>query len=210
MDRRSKRAILLVSSGWRHPSPPARFWLRRGLAARQGYRFRRVPSLEALRGLPLESFGAVVLYAHHETVSQPALLALDDYVAGGGGLLAIHAASASYMAQAQWLRILGGRFREHGPVCTFRIEPTLQDDEIFRGIPAFSVRDELYRHDYAPHGRIHFAAGVGSESEPVVWTKYWGVGRVCYCSLGHTSSSIRHPQVCEILGRGLDWVCAAG
>jgi type 1 glutamine amidotransferase len=158
--------------------------------------------------LSLGSFGAVVLFVHDEKVSPPALRALDDFVAAGGGLLAIHAASASYVDEAQWLRILSGRFREHGPVQTFRVEPALEEDEVFGGIPAFSVRDELYRHDYDPHVRFHFATRVDGEQEPVVWTKYWGVGRVCYCSLGHTLSSIRNPRVLEILRRGLDWVCA--
>jgi type 1 glutamine amidotransferase len=95
-------------------------------------------------------------------------------------------------------------------VTTFRVDPTLKEDEIFGGIGGFTIRDELYRHDYDPHGRIHFASTVNGDPEPLVWTKYWGVGRVCYCALGHTVRSIRHPQVREILRRGLDWVYATG
>ncbi len=202
------RSILLVSSGLRHPSPFARFFLRRVLTAGSTYRVHQVRSLESLPRLSLESFGALVLYVHDEAGSPPALLVLDDFVAHGGGLLALHAASASYTDEAQWLRILSGRFREHGPIETFRVEPTLEEDEIFGGIPAFSIRDELYRHDYDPHLRFHFATTVNGSLEPVVWTKYWGVGRICYCSLGHMASSIRHPQVREILRRGLNWVFA--
>jgi type 1 glutamine amidotransferase len=201
-------SILLVSSGVRHPSPLARFRLRGVLRAGSAHQLKQVRSLEVLSGLSLELFGAVALYLHHETVSPSALRELDDFVARGGGLLAIHAASASYRDEAQWLRMLSGRFREHGPVDTFRVEPSLDEDEIFGGVSSFSIRDELYRHDYDPNVRVHFSTVVNGDREPVVWTKYWGVGRVCYCSLGHSASSVHHPQVQEILRRGLAWVCA--
>jgi type 1 glutamine amidotransferase len=69
------------------------------------------------------------------------------------------------------------------------------------------VRDELYRHDYDPDNLIHFHTSVGGEREPVVWTRFWGQGRVCYCALGHTVGSMRHPQVQQILQRGLRWSC---
>lgn len=40
---------------------------------------------------------------------------------------------------------------------------------------------------------------------PVVWTKYWGVGRVYYHSLGHHADIVALPQVKEMLRRGLLW-----
>lgn len=198
--------ILVISSGLTHPGPLARFFLRRGLAA-FGYQVQGARSLEDLPNLDLATYKAAVLFAHHETVSAAALEKLDLFVSDGGGLLALHAASASYGTADQWLRIMGGRFKEHGPVESFRVEPVEEDDEVFGGIPAFTIRDELYRHVYDHRCRFHFATRVGGEAEPVVWTRYWGVGRVCYCALGHTWRSVRHPQVREILGRGLDWVC---
>jgi len=197
--------ILLISAGLFHPSLPCRFWLRRALAALPGYRYKQVSSLEALPRLPLDRFRALVLYVHHEPLSAAALDSLDAYLERGGGLLALHSASASYKEVPRFYEILGGRFVNHGPVEEFAVEPSAPEDEIFRGIPAFSVRDELYRHEHDPENLIHFHTVVDGEREPVVWTRRWGQGRVCYCALGHTVSAVRHPQTRQILHRGLAW-----
>jgi type 1 glutamine amidotransferase len=202
-----KTRVLLVSDGLVHPSLLGRFWLRRGLAAMPGYRFQRVASLEALPGLKAESFQGVALYIHHETISPAALERLENFVHRGGGLLAVHSASASFTQEERYLDILGGNFREHGPIERFLVEPVAGRDEIFHTIPAFWVTDELYRHDYDADNRVHFYTAVGEKHEPVVWTRCYGQGRVCYCALGHTVSTVRHPQVQRLLQRGLMWAC---
>jgi type 1 glutamine amidotransferase len=146
-----------------------------------------------------------VLYVHHDTLSSAALNCLDDYLEGGGGLLALHSASASYKDELRFYEILGGQFVNHGPVEEFVVQASAPEDEIFCSIPAFTVRDELYRHEYDPANRIHFHTVVGGEREPVVWTRQWGQGRVCYCALGHVEGAVRHPQTRQILHQGLAW-----
>lgn len=197
---------LLVSDGLVHPSLLGRFWLRRALTALPGYLFRRVALLEALPHLSLDSFRAVVLYIHHPTLSPAALERLDAFLEQGGGLLAVHAASASFKEEPHYYDILGGRFVGHGPVEEFLVQPAAPQDEVFTAIPEFSVRDELYRHEYDAANRIHFYTVLGDEREPVVWTRRWGQGRVCYCALGHTVSAMRHPCVQQILQYSLAWV----
>jgi type 1 glutamine amidotransferase len=197
---------LLVSAGFFHPSLLCRFWLRRTLTALPGYRFAHASSLEALPRQPLDSLQTIVLYVHHDSLSAAALDCLDAYLEQGGGLLALHSASASYKDESRFHEILGGRFVTHGPVEEFAVQPSSPEDELFRGMPAFSIRDELYRHEYDPANRIHFYTMVGEEREPVVWTRRRGQGRVCYCALGHTVSAVRHPQVLQIMHRGLAWV----
>jgi type 1 glutamine amidotransferase len=202
-----ERSILLVSAGLVHPLLPARFLLRRALATIPGYRFRRVASLEDLPSRP--SFRAIVLYVHTKTISSTALERLDRFLQQGGGLLAIHAASASFKEEPRFFELLGGQFIQHGPVESFEVQPAEPASDLFAGIPSFSVTDELYRHNYDPNNHIHFYTTVGSEREPVVWTRYHSSGRVCYCSLGHTLNAMRHPQVWQILQRGLAWVCSS-
>jgi hypothetical protein len=106
-----------------NPSLLGRFWLRRTLEAMPGYRFHRVGSLEVLPQLELKSFQAMALYIHHKTISASALESLDDFVRRGGGLLAIHSASASFKQEARYFQILGGRFVGHGPVEAFQLQP---------------------------------------------------------------------------------------
>ena len=40
---------------------------------------------------------------------------------------------------------------------------------------------------------------------PVIWKKYYGKGRVFYCSLGHSMDVFDIIEVKEILKRGLFW-----
>jgi type 1 glutamine amidotransferase len=185
----------------------ARWHLHRGLASLPGYRMQRVSSLEALPGLDLDRLCAIVLYFHQKTISATALDALDRYVQGGGGILAVHSATASFKQTDRFFEILGGRFREHGPVEEFEVQPVGGQAGTFGDIPTFAIRDELYLHDYDPEIVVHFQTAVDQRQEPVVWTRHHGAGRVCYAVPGHTSASIRQPQVQAILRRGLRWVC---
>jgi len=193
--------VLLVSSGIVHPSLLERFWLRRALP---GGRWQRAASLEALPRLALDSFQVLVLYYHHKAISPAALDCLDAYVRRGGGVLAIHAATASFKQEPRYFDILGGRFVGHGPVESFAVRPVDQDP-LFGDIPPFTVRDELYRHEMVAEVRVRMVGG--AEDVPVVWTRHHERGRVCYCVFGHTISAMRHPQVQEVLRRGLAWAC---
>ena len=41
---------------------------------------------------------------------------------------------------------------------------------------------------------------------PVVWTKYWGHGRVFYCSLGHHDDVFdKSPSASVLMERGMLW-----
>jgi len=202
-------SVLLISAGLVHPSLPVRFWVHRVLKAMPGYRFQRASSLEALPRLEMGDYQAIVLYVHQRFISPTALDCVESFVTDGGGLLAIHSASASFKQEERFYRLLGGHFVEHGPIEAFEVHPCLPADDAFAGITPFSVRDELYLHEYDRANRIHFYTLVAGAQEPVVWTRTPGRGRLCYCSLGHTFNSVRNPQAQQILKRGLAWVCGA-
>jgi type 1 glutamine amidotransferase len=41
---------------------------------------------------------------------------------------------------------------------------------------------------------------------PVAWTKYWGLGRVFYCSLGHHDDVFDNaPSASALMERGMLW-----
>ena len=89
----------------------------------------------------------------------------------------------------------------------FLVTPSSPRDEIFGSLPAFDVRDELYLHEYDPSNRIHFYVEFEGEPAPIVWTRAYDQGRIAYCALGHTGSTMHHPAVQAIVQRGLAWVC---
>jgi len=204
--------ILLVSAGFFHPPWLGRFWLRQTLQALPGVHLQRVATLEALPASDPHKFQAIVLYIHQQKLSLTALDALDHFVSRGGGLLAIHSATASFKHESRYYNILGGRFTGHGPLCKLQICPARASDEVFPGIGTFPLYEEPYEHEMDPACKVHFYAQdaqspVAARCLPAVWTYHHGQGRVCYCLPGHRSAAMHHPVVREILQSGLSWVC---
>lgn len=203
-----QKSVLLVSAGWVHPSYRARALLRGALAELAGYAFDEVSTLAQAVRRPLSAYDALVLYYHHRNVPLAAadLDAFRAFVHGGGGVVAVHSATASYKPTPGYCQILGGCFAGHGPVTRLEISPARDDDPVFGGIPAFTVKDELYLHTLQPDIQVHFHAQHEARRVPVVWTRTVGNGRVCYICPGHRAASMRHPSVRAILHRGLRWV----
>lgn len=195
--------ILLVTDGIFHPPYTARRELHKTLAKIDSFSFEHVRSLEKLP-LDMEQYSAMVIYFHQKEISQAALAALEAFVSKGGGILAIHSATASFKQTKPYFKILGGRFTGHGAVGTIQVKH--RRSEIFGEIGNFVVKDELYLHELEPGITVHFTAKHSGQDVPVVWTYGYGKGKVCYAVPGHTTQSMRNPVYQEILRRGLAWV----
>jgi type 1 glutamine amidotransferase len=200
--------ILLVSSGIFHPPLPGRMTFHKTLRRMEGFTLTQVASLERLpHHTPLPD--VIALYFHHKHLSPAALAALDRFVSGGGGLLAVHSATASFKTCGHYFEILGGRFTGHGAVAPLQVQPAEaagQMGALFQGIEPFIIRDELYLHELQPGIQTHFYADYQGKKVPVVWTYRYGRGRVCYLVAGHTSASMAHPSIQKILRRAAGWV----
>lgn len=200
--------VLLVSSGWIHPPYRGRGHLKELLERECGGAVIEVETLEEALQQPLARFVAMVLYYHHPAneLNQSQLVRFRGYVDGGGGVLALHSATASYKPSLPYFEVLGGRFTGHGPVSSLEIRPAANADGLFAGIAPFTVHDELYLHQLEPGLQVHFESELEGAAIPVVWTRTVGKGRVCYSCPGHRSASMAHPSVQEIVTRGLRWV----
>lgn len=199
--------ILLVSDGFFHPPRKARQHVWDVITAVPGTKITQVKHLNYLLKLDMSRFQAIVLYVHHKHIALDTMTALEEFVHGGGGLLAIHSATASFKQQPRFFELVGGRFTEHGPVEPIRIKPSQGNDEIFGGIGSFTVKDELYLHEQKPDIRVHFETTYQGKPAPMVWTRLVENGRVCYVCPGHRAETMRQPEIQEILRRGLAWVC---
>lgn len=197
------KTLWLVSDGLIHPPLDGRLALRQTVQRKSGMQVFQCRQLEQLP-VDLSGVAAVVLYIHRQQVDEAVLNRLLEYVAGGGGLLGVHSATASFKTSLPYFELMGGRFIGHGKVQPLQFRPMRED--LFGGIGVFSVRDELYLHEFQPNVEVHWLASAGEEEAPAVWTYRYGAGRVCYLLPGHLGSSLRHPAVQEIIRRGLDWV----
>ena len=200
------KRVLLVTDGIFHPPYPARKALQHTLAELDGFEFQHIRTMENLPDNQ-KDFSALVIYLHHKKISEQALATLDDFVSNGGGILGVHSATAAFQKQTHYFEILGGRFIGHGPIEPFEVKP-VAESEIFAGIPAFTVKDELYIHDLQPGITPHFITTHDGQAVPIVWTFHYGQGRVCYAVPGHRTETMQNETYRKILQRGLAWVCS--
>jgi type 1 glutamine amidotransferase len=198
------KKILLVTDGIFHPPLGARKVLRQTLAQLDGFEFQHIRSMQALPK-DLMDYSALVIYVHHKEISAAALSALDGFASNGGGILGVHSVTASFKQHKHYFEILGGRFTGHGKVEPITILPVIGSD-IFAGIPAFTVKDELYIHEFQPGITPHFTSKHAGQDIPVVWTYRYGQGRVCCLVPGHLTRTMQNENIQEILRRGLAWV----
>ncbi|HOX02328.1 MAG TPA: ThuA domain-containing protein [Candidatus Paceibacterota bacterium] len=146
------------------------------------------------------------------TLTDAAKKNLLEFVSSGKGFAVSHLASASF---PEWneFRDLCGRYwvmrtSGHGPRGTFKAKIVDPDHPITRGIADFETDDELYAklQGDAP---IRVLAQADSDwskkTEPLVWVKTFGQGRVFHETFGHDRAAIQHPSVARIIVRGCEW-----
>jgi len=197
------KKVLLVTDGIFHPTLLGRLALHETVKQLDDFSYRHISSLEKLPD-DLEPFSALVLHYHHNTISEKALGQLEKFAKNGGGILAIHAATASFKEAMSYFKILGGRFIGHGKVEDFEAQRVRED--IFGDIENFIVKDELYIHELEPGIEVHFMAKLDGKDIPVVWTNHYGKGKVCYAVPGHTTRTMRNKTYQQLLQCGLEWV----
>ena len=199
--------VLLVTRGIDHPTYAGRKILIRSLMEIEGIKFDHVGSLEQLPN-DFKKFKALVLYFHEQQISDAAMALFGQYVSDGGGVLALHSATASFLDNPHYFEVLGGRFKQHGPIEKFRLKPVV-GTKVFKGFQSFVVEDELYVHDLQPGITLHFTALNENKEIPMVWTHRFGKGRVCYAVPGHRPETMCHPDYQNLLRQGLSWVMGA-
>ncbi len=204
----NEKSIMLLSAGLAHPSLLARHRLRRILAGVSGITVTETGAVRALARLRFPECAALVIYLHRQTIGTDSLTALDAFVRAGGGLLALHSASASFKREEGYFDMLGGRFVAHGPVHEFTVSRCEGDAGVFADSRPFTVRDELYLHEFDAGVTVHFTADWKGCAEPVAWTRTHGKGRVCYISLGHRAPVFKNTRVAEMIIQGLAWTLA--
>lgn len=137
---------------------------------------------------------------------------LTNFVAEGGGLLALHTASICFDTFAEWPALLGGSWRWGQ---TFHPEPEtvtceIADDEhpVTAGLGRFTVVDEVY-HNLGVRADSHVLLTTPTSQDGcdqvLAWANHYGEGRVIYSALGHDAASINQAAHSELLRRSARW-----
>lgn len=190
------------------------FW-RNGVALRdlleeRGAEVHMSEALEVLSSPELQRYEVIVNLSTGRDLTEAQERGLLAFLRGGGGLVGIHSATDTFKNSREYVAAIGGRFVTHPEQLDIAVEYTDPDHPLVRGLPAFTVKDELYLMEWEPT-RVHLLAqtrSYGDGATPLCWVRREGNGRVFYLSLGHNLSTYAVPEFREWVGRGLEW--AAG
>jgi type 1 glutamine amidotransferase len=147
---------------------------------------------------------------------------LQDFVAGGKGLMGTHSATDTYKDWKEYNKMMGGTFDGHPwheKVPVKNLAPDHPLNAAFHG-KDFEIADEIYqfRADTAlPSDRKFLLAldakrmdmSKGGRKDglyPVSWLAAYGTGRTFYCSLGHREEIYFNPMILKHYLAGIQYI----
>ncbi|MDE2126116.1 MAG: ThuA domain-containing protein [Armatimonadetes bacterium] len=155
------------------------------------------------------------------TIRGDQLEPLLEAVKGGIGIAGCHGGMCdSFRDATEYQFMTGGQWVAHpgNDQVEYTVRITDPNHFVTSGSTDFKVRSEQYYLHVDPAVKVQAVtrfptvdgphAPNGNVDMPVVWTKYYGQGRVFYCSLGHSAATVAQPEVLAIMKRGMIW--AAG
>lgn len=218
-----KRA-LIVWGGWNGHEPEQVAGIFHEALTSKGFDVEVSNTLDAfLDGEKLKTLDLIVPVWTMGKITGEQVKPLLAAVKSGVGIGGCHGGMCdSFREATEYQFMTGGQWVAHpgndGVEYTVRV--TEPDHFITRGAPAeFPVKSEQYYMHVDPAvqvlavTRFPVADGPhvrnGEFDMPVVWTKFYGEGRVFYCSLGHVANVVRQPEVLDLCTRGLLWAASA-
>ena len=124
----------------------------------------------------------------------------------------------SFRQDTEWQFMTGGQWVSHpgGDGVNYVVNIRRGSSPIIDGIEDFPVCSEQYYLHVDPAIEVlattrfplvnYYHASNKIIDMPVVWTKYWGIGRVFYCSLGHHDDVFDNsPEAAVLMERGMLW-----
>ena len=135
-----------------------------------------------------------------------------NFVKGGKGFFVQHLATASFPKWEEFGRLCGRYWvmgtSGHGPRSMFKANVVNKEHPITAGLSDFEVDDELYAK-LQGSSEINVLVTADSEwskkTEPLIFTKSYGKGRVVHNAFGHDRKALMTPNVQKIITRGVEW-----
>lgn len=182
------------------------------LAKIGGFQVRREDSPAKLVDLKREDYD-VLLYYGGPKADEAADRAVEKFVDAGGGVVALHHASA--VGSKSWSQLLGGRFAGHPAITELTVLIADNKHPITAGLKEFKITDEPYKHtlaDVQRHVVARFKDRPGDKDPKaatanmdIVWTRDIGKGKVVYCALGHGKAAWENPSWQKLVVQSICW-----
>ena len=139
-------------------------------------------------------------------------------VARGTGLAGCHGGMCDALrSNVLWQFMTGANWVAHpgGDGVSYTVKITNPSHPLVAGIPDFEINSEQYYLHVDPANDVlattrfprvsWYHSPNGTVDMPVAWTRFWGLGRVYYCALGHKQNVIASGPTYDMIDRGLIW-----
>jgi type 1 glutamine amidotransferase len=207
-----KIKVLLIGddsdAAW-HPLQPARQELEQIL----GSEFELTVSADYNRFAELcrDDFALCISYTDcwNRDLTSEQTAGLLRFVAGGGGLLAIHN-GISLQRSYELLQVIGGKFVTHPPYQPLKYYATAEGHPLLDGVEDFTVDEEPYMFEFASHTprKVFLEFEFEGTRYPAAWEHTYGLGKVVYLQPGHCSDSFKPASYRKLVLNSARW--AAG
>ncbi|MCQ2485880.1 MAG: ThuA domain-containing protein [Clostridia bacterium] len=214
------KKALIFQGGWEGHEPKLVSRRFAGLLERNGYEVKITDTLDTLLNRDyLMSLDLIVPCWTMGEIPQKCRENICAAVANGTGLAGCHGGMCdSFRQDTEWQFMTGGQWVSHpgGDGTNYTVNVRSGSSPIVEGIEDFEVCSEQYYLHIDPAVEVlattrfpvanYYHASNKKVDMPVVWTKYWGCGRVFYNSLGHHDDVFDNSPAAEIImERGMLW-----
>jgi len=219
------KKALIFQGGWDGHEPKLTSKRFAGMLEKHDYAVEISDTLESLRDLDkLMDLDLIVACWTMGSIDGQHSRNVCEAVARGVGLAGCHGGMCDAFRQdTQWQFMTGGQWVSHpgGDGVEYTVNVRHGSSPIVEGLDDFRVSSEHYYLHVDPaievlattrfpnDGVNYYHSANKPIDMPVAWTKFWGLGRVFYTSLGHHDDVFdKSPNAAVMMERGMLW--AAG
>lgn len=214
------KKALIFYGGWKEHEPEKVSLRFLRMLERNGFSVDRCEGVECLADAEaLLTYDLIVACTTMGTLPREYEQNVSYAISRGVGLAGCHGGMCdAFRTSTDWQFITGGQWVSHpgGGGVRYTVNVHHGSSPIVQGIEDFEVVSEQYYLHVDPAIEVlattrfpltndHHAANKPVDM-PVAWTKYWGRGRVFYCSLGHHDDVFDAvPAAALMMERGMLW-----
>lgn len=217
---KTNKKVLILNGGWDGHQPDLVSKRFSNIMERNGHQVEISDSLDVLADLDkLMGLDLIIPCWTMGKIENDYVVNLSKAVGTGVGLAGCHGGMCdAFRENTEWQFMTGGQWVSHpgGDGVEYIVEINKGSSPIIEGIEDFSVTSEHYYLHIDPAIEVlattrfpmvnYYHISNKAVDMPVIWTKFWGNGRVFYNSLGHHNDVFdKSPSAEVLMERGLLW-----
>ncbi|MCC7349506.1 MAG: ThuA domain-containing protein [Phycisphaerales bacterium] len=217
------KSALIVWGGWDGHQPRQVADIFQRTLVEEGFAVEVSDTLDAfLDAEKLNSLNLIVPIWTMGKITEEQFQPVNKAVQSGVGLAGCHGGMCdAFRESPEWQFMTGGQWVAHpgNDGVRYQVRITDHSHPITRGIDDFEVSSEQYYMHVDPAVKVLAVTPMpvvdgphvpnGPVRMPVVWTKFWGKGRVFYNSLGHQENVVQSEPCLTLMRRGFQWAAKA-